>query len=292
MNILTFDIEEWAIAKSRNIGSSGQYARFDECLDKILNTLSENDIKGTFFCTGMMAKEFPQVVRKIQSFDHEIGCHSHIHTWMNKLTESEAREDTHIAVDSLEQCIGEKILSYRAPAFSICENNKWMFEILAKEGITRDASVFPTHRDLGGFPSFGSSVPCIVEYSGITIKEFPVSVTKLIGKTIVYSGGGYFRLFPYSFIKSKITTNDYSMCYFHIKDLMHETKKVYSRKDHEAYFKEPGTLKNRYSRFIKDNLGKKGAWNKLERLTNDITFMNLVTADKNIDRSTLPKISL
>ena len=34
---------------------------------------------------------------------HEIGCHSYQHTWMNKLAIDEAREDTHRAVDSLEQ---------------------------------------------------------------------------------------------------------------------------------------------------------------------------------------------
>ena len=101
MNILTFDIEEWALAKSGGNGTSEKYVEYDTFLNKILDTLDASGIKGTFFCTGLMALEFPQVVRLIQSRGHEIGCHSHRHTWMNKLTETEAREDTHTAVDAL-----------------------------------------------------------------------------------------------------------------------------------------------------------------------------------------------
>ena len=283
MNILTFDIEEWALAKSGGYGTSEKYAEYDEYLDRILDLLDHNETQATIFCTGQMAEFFPTVVKKIHSRGHEIGCHSYRHTWMNKMTESEAREDTRKAVDLLEQCIGDKILSYRAPAFSIGENNKWMFEILAENGITRDASIFPAKRDFGGFPVFQSQEPCTIVHNSIKIKEFPIGTTSLFGKTVAYSGGGYFRLFPYSFIEKRILKSDYSMCYFHINDLTKEKEVLQSRGRFEAYFKEPGTLINRYARLIKTNLGKATAWNKLTRLLSTLSFHSVQEASSSID---------
>lgn len=275
MNLLTFDIEEWALAKAGGYGSAEMYAEYDAFLSRILDLLDGCGIQATFFCTGLMAMEFPRVVRLIHSRGHEIGCHSYRHTWMNKMTEVEAREDTHIAVDALEQCIGQKILSYRAPAFSIGEGNKWMFEILASEGITCDSSVYPAARDFGGFPAFTSPIPCIVKCAGITLKEYPISMTKFFGKPMAYSGGGYFRFFPLDFVKKCMAKSDYTMCYFHIGDLLPEIGGVPSREEYEAYYKEPGTLKNRYIRYFKTNFGKKGAWKKLEKMIKSGSFQNL-----------------
>lgn len=292
MNILTFDIEEWALAKYGGYGSAEQYAEYDSFLNLILNMLDKRGIKATCFCTGLMAKDFPQVVKLIQSRGHEIGCHSNQHTWMNKMTEAEAREDTHVAVSALEQCIGQKVLSYRAPAFSIGESNKWMFEILASEGIENDSSVFPAARDFGGFPAFSSQVPCTIKYSGIELKEYPINMTSFMGKQVAYSGGGYFRFFPLGFVKVRMAKSDYTMCYFHINDLLPEKKGVKSREEFEAYYKEPGTLKNRYARYLKTNLGKKGAWGKLEKLILQMDFANIEKVNQTIDWGSAPIVNL
>ena len=283
MNILTFDIEEWALARDGGFGTPEKYAEYNAFLDKILDLLDQTGTKATFFCTGQMAEFFPAVVRKIQSRGHEIGCHSYCHTWMNKMDYKTAEDDTRRAVDAIEQCIGEKVLCYRAPAFSIGESNKWMFEILASCGITCDASIFPAKRDFGGFPEFTSQEPCIVDYNGIIIKEFPVCLTTLLGKEVAYSGGGYFRLFPFSFIKTHILKQKYSMCYFHINDLLTEKNGLMTRNEYEDYFKEPGTLRNRYIRYIKSNIGKAGAWSKLQRIINEIPSNGITETSHQFD---------
>ena len=211
---------------------------------------------------------------------------------LNKMTEAEAREDTHAAVSYLEQCIGEKVLSYRAPAFSIGESNKWMFEILASEGIQNDSSVFPAARDFGGFPAFSSQVPCTIEHGGIELKEYPISMTTFIAKQVAYSGGGYFRFFPLGFVKSRMKKSDYTMCYFHIADLLPEKGGVPSKAEYEAYYKEPGTVKNRYMRYIKTNLGKKRAFGKLNELISSESFINIEQANKSIDWDSAPVVNL
>lgn len=292
MKILTFDIEEWYIEKAFKGGRTERYAKFDDYLERILELLDETSTKATFFCVGKMATDFPDAVKKIEAQGHEIGCHSNVHTWLNKMTMADALEDTHCAVDSLEQLIGKKVLSYRAPAFSIGESNKWAFEVLAECGIERDASVFPATRDYGGFSTFGHKEPVLIEYNGIQIKEFPICTATVLGKQVAYSGGGYFRFFPLWFVKKEIKKATYSMCYFHIGDLLPETKGVMSKQAYEEYFKEQGTLLNRYKRYFKSNFGKKNAWNKLEKLIKTQQFVNLEQANENIDWAQCSKTAL
>ena len=291
MNLLTFDIEEWYYEQQHN-GRAEKYAEYDRYLDAILDKLDDCQLKATFFCVGEMGKSFPEVIRKIHARGHEIGCHSNFHIWLNKITEAECREDTHQAVDRLEQCVGEKVKSYRAPAFSIGENNKWVFEILVENGIERDASVFPAERDFGGFPHFGQKTPCIVEYNGARIKEFPICTTNVLGKEMAYSGGGYFRFFPLCFVKKELRKSPYSMCYFHIEDLVPEKGGVPSKKEYEDYYKEPGTLKARYLRYLKTNLGKKNAFPKMMQLIDEMGFVGLQQADNEMDWSASPIVKL
>ncbi len=279
MNILTFDIEEWYLYNKE------RHFEFDRYLDAILNILDKRQLKATFFCVGEMGRLFPEVIRKIKSQGHEIGCHSNVHTWLNKMTESECLEDTRRAVESLEQCIGEKVRSYRAPAFSIGDSNKWAFEILTKNGIERDASVFPASRDFGGFSGFGSKEPCVIDYKGIQLKEFPICTINIFGNELAYSGGGYFRFFPLSFVKNRMIRANYTMCYFHIGDLVKEKGSLPSKEDYEVYYKEPGTLKNRCKRYIKSNIGKKKAFAKMKLLVNSEDFVSVCQADKAIDWS-------
>lgn len=292
MNILTFDIEEWYLNYLRFNDDKRNHDKLDYYLNEILDLLDESKVKGTFFCLGGMATHFSDIVKKIDILGHEVGCHSNKHVWLNKMTVKEVREDTRISIDALEQCIGKKIRSYRAPAFSIGENNIWAFDILVENGIERDASVFPAARDFGGFPNFGHKRPVILSHQGVHIKEFPVCTTKIMGKELAYSGGGYFRFYPLQFIRKEMAKSDYVMTYFHIGDLLPDLNKVMTKEEYEEYFKESGSLKNRYMRYFKENIGKKKAFGKLMTLISLEDFVNLEKADKNIDWVQAPHITL
>lgn len=284
MNILTFDIEDWYIEQAFHGARTEKYKEFDNYLNLILDTLDGCQTKATFFCLGKMANDFPNVVKKIAAAGHEVGCHSNKHQWLNKMTREEAFADTRTAVDSLEQCIGKKIKSYRAPAFSIGESNKWAFEVLEECGIERDASVFPAARDFGGFPSFSHKTPTVIELpGGASIHEYPISTANIFGKEVAYSGGGYFRFFPLSFVRREMARQDYTMTYFHIGDLLPETSGIMSRQAYEEYFKENGSYKNRLKRYLKSNLGKKNALEKLIKLIRSTEFDNIEEADKMVD---------
>ena len=220
MNILTFDIEEWFhcdfISSDKNW--SNYEVRIHKNTDFILGVLSNYNRKATFFILGWIAEKYPEIVKKIHAEGHEIGCHSMKHKLVHRMTPNQFREDTNRALNEIEKIVGEKVIMYRAPAFSITKDTTWAFEILNELGITHDASIFPAKHDYGGFPSFGDAKPSIIEINGIFIKEFPMNVHKIINKPIVFSGGGFFRLLPYNIIRRLTADSDYVMTYFHPRD--------------------------------------------------------------------------
>ena len=292
MNILTFDIEEWYLEKILHGGRAFKYQIYDETFGKLMDELDRHDIKATFFCVGQLAKEFPEVVRTIASKGHEVGCHSNEHTWLNKMTEQDLILDTKEAVKALEDVSGQKVISYRAPAFSITPNNKWAVNVLAECGIKNDASIFPTSRDFGGYKDFPQDIPCFICNEGSTLKEYPISLSSVLGKTMAYSGGGYFRLLPYWLVNRTIRKKEYNMCYFHLNDLINQKIPFKSKAEYEEYFKEPGTLKNRLIRYAKSNIGNGNAYGKLTNLFASNEFNSIKEADSLIDWNHVKTVDL
>lgn len=280
MNILSFDIEEWYLEKHFYGDRQEMYYQYDCYLNQILDKLDERQIKATFFCLGGIAREFPKVIKQIANRGHEVGCHSDEHGWLNRLTREELIQDTKRAVDSLEQVLGKKVLSYRAPAFTIGDGNRYAFEVLAECGIERDASIFPAVHAFGGFKEFAEKTPCIVAVNEIQVREFPICTTSILGKQIAYSGGGYFRFFPLSFVKGQMAKNDYNMTYFHIGDLVKSPS--LDKQTFAQYYKIPATFKNRLIREFKNNAGKGGAFQKLLNLIDSTEFINLEEAGRKI----------
>ena len=115
---------------------------------------------------------------------------------------------------------------------------------MIEEGITTDCSIFPSTRSFGGFPTFKESKPAIIHVNGKSIQEFPVSYVTWGGKRWMFSGGGYFRFFPYSIIKKMMGQANYNMAYFHIRDFDSKQKQVYSLRYFQSYY----GIKNAYSK--------------------------------------------
>ena len=122
MNILTFDTEEWYFEKNVHGGRDWKYKQLDELLDRLLPALDRRGLKATFFCLGKMATDYPYVVKKIHAAGHEIGCHSHVHTWMNKLTPdqlSDLQKDYPLG-------LGQPSDIARVIAFLLREDSRWI----------------------------------------------------------------------------------------------------------------------------------------------------------------------
>ena len=224
MNLLTFDIEEWFhlldcdATRTENEWKNYEVRIYDN-VERLFRVLEDTNTKATFFVIGWIAKTYPDLVKRI-SEKYQIGCHTMNHQLVWQQTPEEFKADVEEGVKMLEDITGKKVECFRAPGFSIRESEAWAFEILADLGIKYDCSVFPAAHAHGGMPSYPKAAPGIIEYHGIQIKEFPVGFKTIAGKHIMFSGGGYFRLFPYPFIKKWTQdSGDYLLSYIHPRDL-------------------------------------------------------------------------
>ena len=273
MNILTFDVEEWFhLLDFDATRSEEQWKNYEvriyENMERIFSILERTNTKATFFIIGWIAKQYPDIVRQIAE-KYQIGCHTMNHQLVWQQSRDEFRKDVEAGVKMLEDITGKKVECFRAPGFSIRESEAWAFEELAELGIKYDSSVFPAHHAHGGMPSFPDAAPTIIKYNGVEMKEFPICYENIAGQHLVFSGGGYFRLFPYFLIKKWSEKHeDYLLSYIHPRDL-----------DGGQPMLEGLPLVRKFKSYV----GTKSAAKKLERWLTDFDFINIETADKQID---------
>ena len=282
MYILTFDVEEWFhlldFDATRTEIEWGKFeVRIHDNVERIFRILEDTNTKATFFIIGWVAKTYPDLIRKIAD-KYQIGCHTMNHQLVWQQTPEEFRKDVEAGVKMLEDITGKKVESFRAPGFSIRESEGWAYEILADLGVKYDCSVFPAAHAHGGLPSYPKPAPGIIEYKGIQMKEFPVGFKTIAGKHIIFSGGGYFRLCPYSLIKKwSKESSDYMMAYIHPRDL-----------DPGQPMLEGLPLARKFKSYV----GLGGAGKKLLKWLNDFEFVDVETAAGMIDWKSSPVITL
>ena len=273
MNILTFDVEEWFhLLDNDSTRSEEQWKHYEvrihENIDRIFRILEDTDTKATFFIIGWIAKTYPEVVKRIAE-KYEIGSHTMTHQLVWQQTPNEFRQDVDSSIKLLQDLTGQPVKYFRAPGFSIRESEALAFEILHDLGIEVDCSVFPAHHAHGGMASYGKGEPAIIEVNGKQVKELPISTREVRGSHIIYSGGGYFRLFPYWLIKKwAINDSGYLLSYIHPRDL-------------DAG--QPMIKELPLSRKFKSYVGLKGAENKLRKFLTDLDFSDISSILKAYD---------
>ena len=273
MKILTFDIEEWFhLLDVPATKSEKQWVNYEtrihENMETIFKILDRYNVAATFFVVGWIAEKYPEIVRMIDRRGYQIGSHTHTHQLAYDQDRSTFYNDVEKSIKTIEDVIGKKVELFRAPGFSISEENKWAFEVLHELGITTDSSVFPINHSHGGLKGYPSAKPSLLKYNGITLKEFPINSHTIVGNKMVFSGGGYFRLLPYQFIKKATSKSDYVMSYFHPRDFD---------------FNQPMIEDLSSIRRFKSYVGLKSCRPKLEKWLGDFDFIDIATASEQIN---------
>jgi hypothetical protein len=135
---LTIDFEDLYFDYKRSLKITRNIDFKEEALWESYKSISEKlesikkDLKITFFCTGLLAKKFPDLIKKISRDGHEIACHYFYHDYANKDEINNFEKNINLALDSLSACALNNINGFRAPYFSLSPKDNFHFKILSK----------------------------------------------------------------------------------------------------------------------------------------------------------------
>ena len=199
-NAMTVDVEDWfqvqAFTGCIDRGSWDTFpSRVESNVDRILEQFAGAGVHATFFTLGWVAERHKAMVRRIVAAGHELASHGFEHVRADTQTPAAFRADVTRTRHVLEDIGGVPVRGYRAATFSIGARNQWAFGVLEEAGYTYSSSINPISHDLYGMPDAprGPFRP-----AGGALWEFPMTTVRAFGRNWPCSGGGFFRLLPYS----------------------------------------------------------------------------------------------
>ena len=246
-NILGIDFEDWFHPEliQKYISKKDNQPKVVEGIDKILDLLRKKDTKATFFVVGELLEFKPELLDLILDNEHEIAFHTMKHT---RIDTPNFKEKFQEEIKQFHKLTNGKSKGFRAPSFSLNTNSSWLIDVLEENNYVYDSSVVPAKTSLYGIPNAGKK-PYKISSKFLEgnsndgkIIEFPMMVTKFLGKKIPAAGGFYLRTLPSRIIENTIKSyeekNMPGVFYIHSWELTPEfmPKMKLSKKDHFITF--------------------------------------------------------
>ena len=209
MNLLGIDFEDWYHPELMKpyISGKDKNPTVINGIDKILDLLRKNETLATFFLVGELLLVKPELQDKILDEGHEIAFHTMYHT---RLDSEGYKEKFLDEIKNFEKLTSGKSKGFRAPTFSLNDTSSWAIDMLRECGYQYDSSVVPAKGKMYGLPN-ALIEPYRISSSSIEnddpdsdMLEFPLLVTKFLGKKIPAGGGFYLRTLPMRIIKNAI----------------------------------------------------------------------------------------
>jgi peptidoglycan/xylan/chitin deacetylase (PgdA/CDA1 family) len=165
---LTFDIDGETLWTSRDkinpIGpvllSQGYYGP-EIGVPRSLKLLRAHELPATFFVTGYVADNYPDICKTIVAAGHEIGHHNYIHEWPSRTAPEEERAAFEKGLESLTRLSGKTPEGYRAPGW---EFSNITFDLLKEFKMGYSSNMmddeFAYEHTEGGKPTGIWELPC------------------------------------------------------------------------------------------------------------------------------------
>ena len=221
VNTMTIDVEDYfQVAAFADRVARDEWDRYpcrvERNVDVILELLSVAGATATFFTLGWIAERYPAMVRRIADAGHEIASHGFGHERATAQPREAFAADIRLAKAVLEDVAGAEIIGYRAPNFSVGDDNTWAFDCIAEAGYRYSSSLYPIRHDHYGVPD----APRFAHEVRPGLTEIPIATVRMFGRNLPAGGGGYFRLLPYAVSRwsiRRVNADDRmpAMFYFH-----------------------------------------------------------------------------
>lgn len=181
---LTVDVE--------NLSGSINDPVFADALSPLIDALEELEIKATFFVVGTLAPVWSKQLHRLHNLGHEIGLHGHTHEFLAKLGPDLFTKELLEGKETLQEILGQEVLGFRAPYFSLTQDTAWAPGIIRDAGFKYSSSVLPAWNPQSGYPRAPRGPfmwPC-------GLVEFPVPTFGVGTVRVPLLGGAYLRLSP------------------------------------------------------------------------------------------------
>jgi len=210
LNLLGIDFEDWFHPEliKKNLDKEDTKPIIINGIDKIINLLNKHDTLATFFVVGELLEYKPEILDKILENGHEIGFHTMYHTKLDSTGFETKFEDELLKFKKLAR---GKSKGFRAPTFSLNPSSSWAIPILEKNDYIYDSSIVPAKTTMYGIEN-AEIQPYRISSNNLArndptakLMEFPLLITKFLGKKIPIGGGFYLRTFPLKITERSIS---------------------------------------------------------------------------------------
>jgi peptidoglycan/xylan/chitin deacetylase (PgdA/CDA1 family) len=105
---------------------------------RILDLLARNNVRSTWFVSGLDAESYPDAVRRIRDAGHEIAHHGYAHEDVGTLDEVREKAALERGLEALDTLLGVRPAGYRSPSYDLSQNSTRLLETY---GFTWDSSL-------------------------------------------------------------------------------------------------------------------------------------------------------
>ena len=200
-NAMTIDVEDYFQVSAfapyiARASWPGRECRVEANIERILAILDAGGVRATFFTLGWIAERYPAMVRRIVAGGHELASHGYGHLRASDQDRAAFMQDISSSKAILEDLGGQAVLGYRAPSFSIGQQNLWALDALHEAGYRYSSSIYPVRHDHYGMPDAPRFAWHPNGAGGLL--EVPITTVRMGSRNLPAGGGGYFRLLPYA----------------------------------------------------------------------------------------------
>ena len=232
---LSIDFEDFTHDFQKNLGIPFPQKRPDtlwKAYERILE-FCDTRLDGkrlTFFTTGQVARDYPDLVRRISLDGHEIACHYYEHDTIYLQSREQFRKNLSIAIEFLSNASGQIINGFRAPDFSIDDKCAgWAYEELAN--FFKYDSSYVTNKI--GTKRYS---PLVFKFEKSHLIEYPLYKRHIFpGLSIRVLGGSFFKLLPSNLILKYLNEAWFegfiTHIYLHPYELLHDYEQWSSLQD-------------------------------------------------------------
>ena len=209
MNLLGIDFEDWYHPQliQKHVKNKKHEPTMFNGIDKIIEMLRKTETLATFFVVGELLETHPEILDKIIENEHEIAFHTMHH---DRIDAPDFKKKFSDELERFSQLTNKKSRGFRAPTFSLNQNSSWIIDSLSKSNYIYDSSIVPAKTDLYGMPN-AEIKPYRISSDSLEkddpngkLIEFPLLITKFLGKKIPAAGGFYLRTLPTKIINNAI----------------------------------------------------------------------------------------